>query len=141
LYGREQHDAFEDERIESCLFAWIGLNIMLFHKNMQTKDEYDRFLQTTIWRMVKNITQQGRSIGRLPNERDEIRGKRKETLELLQEEETEKIRLRTEKRVHELHVEKAEMRKRSLEKVQIEANEKIRCRTSQRLSELSSETE
>jgi hypothetical protein len=106
---------------------------------MKPKDEYDRFLRTTIRRMVKNITHQGRSIGSWPKERDEIKGKRKETLELLQEEETEKIRLRTEKRVRELHVEKAEMRKRSLEKVKIEANEKIRCRTSQRLSELSSE--
>ncbi len=72
----------------------------------------------------------------MPKDRDEIRGQHNETLELLQEEETGKIRLRTEKRVRELRVEKQKMRNITVEKVKNEENEKVRCRTEKRLSEL-----
>ncbi len=68
--------------------------------------------------------------------RDEISRNTRQTLEKLQEEATEKIRLRTERRLSELRMEKLRNRRHNLEKVQKEEKEKIRFRTKTRLAEL-----
>ena len=57
-------------------------------------------------------------------------------LEELQEDAQEKMKLRREKRVQELRVEKERKRRHSLEKSQKEEREKMKQRTEERLAEL-----
>ncbi len=70
------------------------------------------------------------------NDRHERSWLPKETLAKLQEKEREQVRLRTEKRVQELHDENDKKIRQSLEKVKQEQKEKIRQRTETKLEAL-----
>ncbi len=72
----------------------------------------------------------------LTNNRHERSRLPKETLAKLQEEEREKVRLRTEKRVQDLRDENDKKRRQSLIKVKKEEKEKIRQRTETKLETL-----
>jgi hypothetical protein len=100
---------------------------------MQSEEEVIALLADKIRETENRRKKQEQSIAKLTKERDDIIWKTRETLENLQAEAKEKIRLRTEKRVQELRVEKERKRRHSLERVQKEEKEKIRLRTEKRV--------
>jgi hypothetical protein len=106
---------------------------------MPSEEEVNELLAVKIRETKNSRKKQEQSIAKLTKERDDFIWKSRETLEKFQAEAKEKIRLRTEKRVQELRVEKERKRRLSLQNIRKEETEKIRLRTEKRMAELRAE--